>query len=62
MKLLKRYINFRDATGTISLVAEDAEDMWHIYNLIGEGDHVRTTAQRYGRWRVCAYSCVYTER
>lgn len=46
MKLLKRYINWRDGTGDVTLVAEDDEDMWHIYNLIQVGDRVRTTAQR----------------
>lgn len=46
MKLLKRYINWRDGTGDVTLIAEDDEDMWHIYNLIQVGDRVRTTAQR----------------
>ena len=46
MKLLKRYIDTRAGEATITLVPEDAEDMWHVYNLISEGDQVRTTAQR----------------
>lgn len=30
----------------MSLIPDDAEDMWHIYNLIREGDRVRGSTLR----------------
>ena len=45
MRELKRHIE-RDGSGSIALRPERAEDMWHAYNLISEGDHVRATAYR----------------
>lgn len=34
--------NFRSVT----LMPEEPEDMWHAYNLIAEGDNVRSTTIR----------------
>nr|CAG4640906.1 EOG090X07BV [Eulimnadia texana] len=45
MKLVHKNIE-KDRTGTVALIPEDAEDMWHIYNLISEGDVVRASTIR----------------
>merc|ERR1719272_1060480 len=36
----------KDGSGVLKLIAEDPEDMWHAYNLIGVGDALTTTALR----------------
>ena len=46
MKLVSRDISGKDGTGTVILRPEEPEDMWAIYNLISEGDLVRTTTFR----------------
>jgi len=46
MKLIKKSINEKDGIGTVTLQAEEPEDMWHVYNLITSGDSVRTTTLR----------------
>lgn len=46
MKILKRAINDKSLEGTITLRAEDPEDMWHVYNLIQRFDLVKTTTIR----------------
>ncbi|KAF5333267.1 hypothetical protein D9611_002414 [Ephemerocybe angulata] len=45
MKLVNRYID-KHGAGHVTLRPEDNEDMWHLYNLIAEGDSVRATALR----------------
>ncbi len=45
MKLLSRNIDKKGA-GYVQLVAEEAEDMWHAYNLISIGDYLRSTTIR----------------
>lgn len=45
MKLLFRRLE-RDGTGSIAVVPEDDEDIWHAYNLIQEGDKVRSSTLR----------------
>lgn len=45
MKLVNRYID-KHGAGHVTLRPEDNEDMWHLYNLIAEGDSVRATAIR----------------
>lgn len=45
MKLIFRKLE-KDSSGELKLVAEDAEDMWHAYNLIAVGDRLTTTALR----------------
>ncbi|PVU95599.1 hypothetical protein BB559_002684 [Furculomyces boomerangus] len=45
MKLLKRYIE-KDRSGNIKLLPEDAEDLWHIYNLIIKGDKIEASTIR----------------
>ncbi|KAE9420194.1 hypothetical protein Angca_005615, partial [Angiostrongylus cantonensis] len=45
MKLVKRGIE-KSGAGYVALIPEDAEDMWHIYNLIRVGDIVRTKTFR----------------
>lgn len=43
---MSRDVSGKDGAGTVVLRPEEAEDMWHVYNLIGEGDLVRTTTFR----------------
>ncbi|KAG8692001.1 Translation factor pelota [Ceratobasidium sp. 423] len=45
MQLVGRRIE-KDGAGYVTLVPQDDEDMWHIYNLIQEGDDVRAAAVR----------------
>ncbi|KDN50948.1 hypothetical protein RSAG8_00577, partial [Rhizoctonia solani AG-8 WAC10335] len=45
MQLIGRRID-KDGVGYVTLVPQDDEDMWHIYNLIQEGDQVRAAAVR----------------
>ncbi|KAI5449125.1 Translation factor pelota [Naganishia albida] len=45
MKLVNKHIE-RDGSGYVTLRPEDDEDMWHVYNLISEGDEVRAGAVR----------------
>ncbi|KAI0952137.1 hypothetical protein AcV7_008036 [Taiwanofungus camphoratus] len=45
MKLVGKHID-KDGSGHVTLRPEDDEDMWHLYNLIQEGDHVRAPAIR----------------
>ncbi|PSS35475.1 hypothetical protein PHLCEN_2v1630 [Hermanssonia centrifuga] len=45
MKLVGRHFE-KNGAGHVSLRPEDDEDMWHLYNLIQEGDRVRAPAIR----------------
>jgi protein pelota len=36
----------RDGAGSVKLVPEDSEDMWHAYNLVREGDRVAAATMR----------------
>ncbi|ODN79875.1 mRNA surveillance protein pelota [Cryptococcus amylolentus CBS 6039] len=45
MKLVNKHIE-KDGSGYVTLRPEDDEDMWHVYNLISEGDQVRAMAVR----------------
>ncbi|KAF9534203.1 eRF1 domain 1-domain-containing protein [Crepidotus variabilis] len=45
MKLVSRHID-KHGAGHVTLRPEDDEDMWHLYNLIAEGDEVRSAAIR----------------
>lgn len=44
MKLINKVID--KGAGSVTLVAEEAEDMWHAYNLITVGDTLRSTTIR----------------
>lgn len=46
MKLLKKNISAKDATGTILLRPDVPEDLWHAYNLLHQNDLVRCTTLR----------------
>lgn len=46
MKQIFRDIDPKTKAGTVRLEAHDAEDMWHLYNLIAQGDHLRATTIR----------------
>ena len=45
MKVLGKHIE-RDGSGRVSIIPEEDEDMYHLLNLIEEGDHVRAPAVR----------------
>eukprot|EP01024_Parvocaulis_polyphysoides_P072707 TRINITY_DN925_c0_g4_i1.p1 TRINITY_DN925_c0_g4~~TRINITY_DN925_c0_g4_i1.p1 ORF type:complete len:382 (+),score=57.13 TRINITY_DN925_c0_g4_i1:127-1272(+) len=45
MKLMKRNFS-KDGEGSVQLIAEENEDMWHAYNLIRTGDHITATTFR----------------
>ncbi|XP_011196071.1 protein pelota [Zeugodacus cucurbitae] len=45
MRLVSRNFD-KGAQGSVTLIPEEPEDMWHTYNLIAEGDHVRSTTIR----------------
>ncbi|CAG9837758.1 unnamed protein product [Diabrotica balteata] len=45
MKLLSQDVD-KNGEGTVALIPEEPEDMWHAYNLISEGDSVRSTTIR----------------
>ncbi|KAM7309954.1 protein pelota [Ixodes scapularis] len=45
MKLLHKYID-KDGSGNVTCVPEEAEDMWHAYNLMSEGDSLKASTIR----------------
>ncbi|KAI9094654.1 hypothetical protein DFS34DRAFT_628608 [Phlyctochytrium arcticum] len=45
MKLLAKHIE-RDRSGSVTLLPEEAEDMWHAYNLIAKDDQLKSTTIR----------------
>ncbi|KAJ3127844.1 hypothetical protein HK098_005738 [Nowakowskiella sp. JEL0407] len=45
MKLLKKVLE-KDRSGFITLIAEEDEDMWHVYNLLQEGDNLKASTIR----------------
>lgn len=45
MKLLHRDID-KDTSGHVTLLPDEADDLWHAYNLIAEGDVVRASTFR----------------
>lgn len=45
MKLIHKYLE-KDGGGTVTLLPEEPEDMWHAYNLVAEGDTLRATTIR----------------
>jgi Predicted RNA-binding proteins len=45
MKLLKRSIE-NNAEGTVVLIPEESEDLWHIFNLVSIGDLVKAVTYR----------------
>ena len=45
MKLVHKDFE-RDGGGSLVLIPDESEDMWHIYNLLMEGDHVRASTIR----------------
>lgn len=45
MRLLKKMLD-RGSSGELKLEPEEQEDMWHAYNLIAVGDHIRASTVR----------------
>ncbi|KAI0567198.1 Translation release factor pelota [Gracilaria domingensis] len=46
MRQISRSIDTKTGTGSVRLEAADAEDMWHVYNLLSEGDQLRCSTIR----------------
>lgn len=46
MREISRNIDPKTKAGTVRLEARDAEDMWHLYNLIADGDGLRAPTIR----------------
>ena len=46
MKLVLKDISEKDGQGRVILIPEEPEDMWHVYNLLVQGDRVRATTFR----------------
>jgi protein pelota len=46
MKIRKQQISSKDGEGSVTLVAEEPEDMWHLYNLVMRGDELRASTYR----------------
>lgn len=45
MKLIFKKIE-RNGPGTIKMIAQESEDMWHVYNLIVIGDEISASSLR----------------
>jgi len=46
MKQSARSLDPRTRAGQITLIPEDAEDMWHLFNIIHVQDRIRSTTLR----------------
>jgi len=46
MRVLKKKISEKDGEGSVTLIADEAEDVWHVFNLLSAEDRVRTTTFR----------------
>ena len=46
MKLLKREISAKDGEGRVTLIPEETEDLWHLYNLLLIGDQITASTIR----------------
>lgn len=46
MKIIYKNIDMKKMSGSVTLIAEEAEDMWHAYNLISVGDYLRSSTIR----------------
>ena len=46
MRIIKTEILSKNGRGYVKVQAEQPEDMWHLYNLIAEGDSIRSTTYR----------------
>ncbi|CAD5219581.1 unnamed protein product [Bursaphelenchus xylophilus] len=45
MKILRKYVE-KNGSGSVTLICEEEEDVWHVYNLIRIGDQVRCSTVR----------------
>jgi protein pelota len=46
MRIIKKHILAKNGKGSVEVQSEQAEDMWHLYNLIAEGDSIRSSTVR----------------
>eukprot|EP00753_Platysulcus_tardus_P022565 PLAT9778.1.p1 GENE.PLAT9778.1~~PLAT9778.1.p1 ORF type:complete len:513 (-),score=236.77 PLAT9778.1:110-1624(-) len=46
MRIVSKSVSEKDGAGKISFLPEEAEDLWHAYNLIALGDRVQATTLR----------------
>ncbi|CAD5213907.1 unnamed protein product [Bursaphelenchus okinawaensis] len=45
MKILRKYLE-KNGSGSVTLICEEEEDVWHVYNLVRVGDQVRCSTVR----------------
>ena len=41
MRILKKEIEGKDSSGRVQVCADENEDIYHVYNIIEEGDSLR---------------------
>lgn len=46
MQILHRDVSGKDGSGSVKVMVEQTDDLWHLYNLIARGDTVRTLTER----------------
>jgi protein pelota len=46
MQILRKDVSAKDGSGSVKLMLEQTDDLWHLFNLIAQGDRVRTTTER----------------
>jgi protein pelota len=46
MRVFNKQVSTKDAAGSVSIICEETEDMWHVFNILLVGDVVRTTTMR----------------
>lgn len=46
MRIIKKHIVAKDASGKVVVQADDLEDMYHLYNLVNENDTVMASTTR----------------
>ncbi|XP_067009292.2 protein pelota [Anabrus simplex] len=62
MKLVTKSID-KKGEGSVSLIAENPEDMWHVFNLVREGDSVRaSTLRKVQNKTITGASCSFRAR
>ena len=46
MRVLHREIDSKDSSGRVKVQAEEAEDMYHLYNIVSVGDSIKASTVR----------------
>lgn len=58
MRILKRDIIDKNGQGKMKLIAEEAEDMWHLYNLIAVNDIITSHTSRNVSSALCSFELI----